>query len=484
MILSRPAVATLPRRIFSAGLALAITGCAQIPYLDQLSVAKDSQNYAANLSFAGPATRWPDDRWWQAYADQQLDTLIDEGLRDAPDLAAASARLRRAEAAGQVAGAPLLPQLSANGSVTEQRQSDNYLTPKSMTPDGWQDYGRATLDLSWELDFWGKNRAALAAATSETEASRAELAQTRLTLSASIATDYMELARLFAARDTAARSVEVRSQTATLFAERFANGLETKGSLREADAKRANAEGDLLQIDEQIGLQRHRLAALLGAGPDRGLTIARPSVDLRRPVGLPNELTAALLGRRPDVVAARLRTEAQLRRIDQKKAEFYPNINLSAFIGLQSLGLDLLSKGGSTVGSIGPAISLPIFTGGRLSGELRGTAAAYDEAVANYNRTVTQALQEVANAGLSQKALGRRLAKAEEAVAAAAEAHQISRNRYQGGLATYIEVLSAEDVLLGSLRSLTDLQSRGFTLDVALMQALGGGYSEQLSPSN
>jgi len=278
--------------------------------------------------------------------------------------------------------------------------------------------------------------------------------------------------------------VEVRSQTATLFAERFANGLETKGSLREADAKRANAEGDLLQIDEQIGLQRHRLAALLGAGPDRGLTIARPSVDLRRPVGLPNELTAALLGRRPDVVAARLRTEAQLRRIDQKKAEFYPNINLSAFIGRQSLGLDLLSKGGSTVGSIGPAISLPIFTGGRLSGELRGTAAAYDEAVANYNRTVTQALQEVANAGLSQKALGRRLAKAEEAVAAAAEAHQISRNRYQGGLATYIEVLSAEDVLLGSLRSLTDLQSRGFTLDVALMQALGGGYSEQLSPSN
>ncbi|MBS1227466.1 MAG: outer rane multidrug resistance lipoprotein [Proteobacteria bacterium] len=484
MILYRPAVAALPRRIFLTGLALAITGCAQIPFLDQLAVPKDSQSYAASQSFAAPATRWPDDRWWRAYADQQLDTLIDEGLRDAPDLVAASARLRRAEAAGQVAGAPLLPQLSANGSVTEQRQSDNYLTPKSMTPDGWQDYGRATLDLSWELDFWGKNRAALAAATSETEASRAELAQTRLTLSASIATDYMELARLFAARDTAARSVEVRSQTATLFAERFANGLETKGSLREADAKRANAEGDLLQIDEQIGLQRHRLAALLGAGPDRGLTIARPTVDLRRPVGLPNELTAALLGRRPDVVAARLRTEAQLRRIDQKKAEFYPNINLSAFIGLQSLGLDLLGKGGSTVGSIGPAISLPIFTGGRLSGELRGTAAAYDEAVANYNRTVTQALQEVANAGLSQKALGRRLAKAEEAVAAAAEAHQISRNRYQGGLATYIEVLSAEDVLLGSLRSLTDLQSRGFTLDVALMQALGGGYSEQLSPSN
>jgi len=484
MITYRPAVATRLRKILLIGVALAITGCAQIPELDRLATAKDSQSYAASQSFAAPATPWPDDCWWQAYADPQLNALIDEGLRGAPDLAAASARLRRAEAAGQVAGAPLLPQLSANGSATEQRQSDNYLTPKSMTPEGWQDYGRATLDLSWELDFWGKNRAALAAATSEAEASRAELAQTRLTLSASIATDYMELARLFAAHDTAARSVEVRSQTAALFAKRFVNGLETKGSLREADAKRANAEGDLLQIEEQIGLQRHRLAALLGAGPDRGLTIERPNVDLSRPLGLPSELAVALLGRRPDVVAARLRTQAQLRRIDQKKAEFYPNINLSAFIGLQSLGLDLLSKGGSTVGSIGPAISLPIFSGGRLSGELRSTAAAYDEAVANYNRTVTQALQEVANAGLSQKRLGGRLAKADEAVAAATEAHQISRNRYQGGLATYIEVLSAEDVLLASLRSLTDLQSRGFTLDVALMQALGGGYSAPLHTAN
>ena len=223
---------------------------------------------------------------------------------------------------------------------------------------------------------------------------------------------------------------------------------------------------------------------MLGVGPDRGLAIQRPAIQLNRPRGLPENLAVELIGRRPDVVAARLRTEAQLKRIDQKKAEFYPNINLSAFIGLQSLGLDMLSKSGSTVGSVGPAISLPIFTGGRLSGELRSTAAAYEEAVANYNRTLTQALQEVANATWSQKALAGRLGKAEQAVTAASEAHRIARNRYEGGLSTYIEVLSAEDVLLNSLRSLTDLQSRGFTLDVALMQALGGGYQETHLTSN
>ncbi len=278
--------------------------------------------------------------------------------------------------------------------------------------------------------------------------------------------------------------VEVRSKTAALFAERFANGLETKGSLREAEARRAGAEGELLLVDEQIGLQRNRLAALLGAGPDRGLTIERPTMNLQRQIGLPKELAVNLLGRRPDVVAARLRAEAQMKRIDQKKAEFYPNVNLAGFIGWQSLGLDILTKSGSFTGSIGPAISLPIFTGGRLRGELRGSVAAYDEAVANYNGTVTQALQDVADAALSQKALAGRLAKGDEAVAAATEAHRVARNRYEGGLSSYLEVLSAEDVLLNSLRNLTDLQSRTFTLDVALIRALGGGYREAREANN
>jgi NodT family efflux transporter outer membrane factor (OMF) lipoprotein len=480
MLMNHNSLTAAPGRILLTALVLATTGCAGIPSLGPLASLKDVHSFTTTQSFAAEATRWPDERWWTRLNDPQLDALIDEALQDSPDLAAAAARFRNAAAIGQVAGAALYPQLNANASATEAKQSYNYLTPKTMTPEGWNDYGRSTLDFSWELDFWGKNRAALAAATSEVEASRAEFAQTRLSLAAAVATNYTELARLFAARDTTARSVEVRSRTAALFAERFANGLETKGSLREAEARRANAEGELLLADEQIGLQRHRLAALLGAGPDRGLAISRPTINLQRPIGLPGELALNLLGRRPDIVAARLRTEAQLKRIDQKKAEFYPNINLSGFIGLQSLGLNQLTNNGSSMGSFGPAISLPIFTAGRLSGELRGKAASYDEAVANYNRTVSQALQEVADANLSQQALKGRLGKIEEAVAAAFEAHRIALNRYEGGLSSYLEVLSAEDTLLSSLRALTDLQSRRFTLDVALMQALGGGY--QLTP--
>lgn len=469
----RPAPCSL---VVALASIVGLAGCAQLPALDLSKTMKAISGYETRETFAAPAAAWPTDRWWTAYGDTQLDALIDEALRDSPDMAAASARLRRAEAGAQLAGSPLLPQVGANVAASEQKQSYNYLMPRSALPEGWNDYGQATLNLNWEIDFWGKHRAGLAAATSQLEASRAELAQARMSLAVAIATNYAELAQRFVVRDTALRSVEVRRKTAELFDQRFANGLENRGSYNEAAARLAVAEGEVLALDEQIGLLRQRLAALLGAGPDRGLRIARPTIRLDGAFGLPPELAADLLGRRPDIVAARLMAEAQARRVEQKKAEFYPNVNLSAMIGLQSLGLNQLHDGGSKFGSAGPAISLPIFTGGRLRGELRSASAAYDEAVATYDRTVAQALQDVASAGLSQKALGEQLQKSQAAVEAAGKAHRVARNRYEGGLANYLEVLSAEDLLLGNQRALAVLQSRAFALDVALKRALGGGY--------
>jgi NodT family efflux transporter outer membrane factor (OMF) lipoprotein len=455
-------------------LALAVGGCAQLPELAQLSPMRTADLSAT--SFTAPAAQWPTDQWWTAYGDKQLDALIAEAFAGSPDLATAAAKLRQAEALGQVAGAQMLPQVDGSASASKQKMSNNYLTPVAFTPQGWPDYGLASLNLNWEIDFWGKHRAALAAATSEIDASKAELSQARLALAAGVASNYAQLAALFAERDTAARSVEIRRKTVTLFTERFENGLETQGSLNEAKARLASAQGNLLSVDESIGLQRNRLAALLGAGPDRGLRIARPRVSLAEGHGLPADLSANLLGRRPDVVAARLMVQAREKRIASKKAEFYPNVNLSAAIGVQSLGLGMLTKAGSGMGSIGPALSLPIFTGGRLRGELRGTAAAYDQAVATYNATVTRAVQDVADAWLSQKSLAAQLDKAQEAFAAAQEAYRVANNRYEGGLANYLEVLHAEDTLLDTQRALTSLQSRAFSLDVALTRALGGGY--------
>jgi NodT family efflux transporter outer membrane factor (OMF) lipoprotein len=458
-----------------AGVA-ALAGCAAIP--DRLPPAepRPAEAYATAQTFAAPAVEWPTETWWRAYRDPQLDALVAEALAGVPTLREAEARLRRAEAAARSVEAQRAPQVSFNASVAQQRQSYNYLSPGAVTPHGWNDYGRATLDFTWELDFWGRNRAALAAATSEAEAARADAAQARLVLGSSIALAYAELAREHGALDTARAALEVRRRTADLFVERRANGLENLGSVRQVEARRAAAEADVLALEEQIALQHNRLAALLGAGPDRGLAIVRPVIDLAATPGLPPNLAADLLGRRPDVVAARLRAEAATRRVDEAKAAFYPNVNLLAFVGVQSLGLDMLSKNGSQIGSFGPAISLPIFDGGRLRANLRGADAERDEAVASYDRTVVQALQDVADAVTSTRALAPQLDRAGAAVDAAREAWRIQSNRYRGGLSNYLDVLTTEDDLLANLRSLTDLQARAFTLDVTLVRALGGGY--------
>lgn len=455
--------------------------CAQLPDAPPKPQLKATTAFASSQSLRAPQVEWPADAWWTAYGDPQLNALIDEALQGAPDLLAAQARLQRAEAFTQLAGSALQPQLSANAGISADKLSYNHLVPRSPATEGWNDYGRATLDFRWEMDFWGKNRAGLSAATSELDAHRAELAQTRLLLASGIASDYAELGHLFARRELAQKSVAIHSQTAQLLAQRQASGLETRGSVHAADAARAAAEGTLLAADEQIALQRNRLAAWLGEGPDRGLSITPPQLQLNKAFGLPAHLSADLLGRRPDVTAARLMAQAQASRIEEKQAGFYPSVNLSAFIGVQALGLDLLGRSGSSVGSVGPAISLPIFNGGRLRGELRGAQAAYAESVARYHATVARALQDVADAAVSQKALAQRLDKAQEAVTAATQAQQLSRQRREGGLATAMEVLMAEGQLLESLAEQTHLRAQSLRLDIALQRALGGSY--QAPPS-
>jgi NodT family efflux transporter outer membrane factor (OMF) lipoprotein len=454
------------------------SACAQLPDMPQKPVTKDVRGYetAQSLGAAGAASPWPTDQWWLRYNDPQLNDLIAQALNGEPTLAAAQARLHNAEASAQQAGAALLPEINAQGSVEKTKQSYNNGIPAAFVPHGWRPYGAAELNFSYEIDFWGKNRAALAAATSELDAARADAAQARMVLAASIAGAYADLARLFAERDSAAAAVHVRTQSAQLFAERFANGLETQAGVKQAESKQQSAQADLLALDESIALERHRIAALIGAGPDRGLRIGRPSVDLTQPAGMPANLALGILGRRPDIVIARLRAEAAARRIDVARAGFYPDVTLGASIGVQSLGLNMLTNAASVAGNFGPAVTLPIFNGGRLRGQLRGARATYDEAVADYDETLTKALRDVADVAVSKRALADQLQATEAAYDAAAQAHQVALNRYRGGLSGYLDVLSAADTMIAAQRQLADIRSRTFSLDVSLVRALGGGY--------
>jgi NodT family efflux transporter outer membrane factor (OMF) lipoprotein len=471
------ALSALSRASLLASLsAAALSACATLPPAAPARVAKPATAYETQTSLAAPAAEWPADRWWTAYGDPQLDQLVDEALKGSPSLAAAEARVRRAQAVVAQARANGLPNLSANASVEEMKQSYNLGIPPEFVPQGYNDYGRLTLDFNWELDFWGKNRAAVAAATSESRAAQAEAAEARLLLAANVATAYADLARLFAQRDVAARAVALQQETSELVRKRVVNGLDTRGDQRQAEAEPLESSAELKLIDEQIALTRNQLAALLGAGPDRGLAIAAPKAATLKPLGAPANLAADLVGRRPDVTAARWRAEAATSRIKEAKASFYPNVNLAAYVGAQSLTLSKLFASGSDIGSIGPAISLPIFEGGRLRANLRGAEADRDAAVADYDAALTEALRQTADALASQKALAGQLADSRAALAASEDAYRIARLRYEGGLNTYQSVLIAEQLVLRRRRAVTDLEARAFALDIALVRALGGGF--------
>lgn len=458
--------------------SLCLAGCAQLPDAPPKTALNAVESYGTDTLPLNAEAGWPTQQWWRSYGDSQLNALIDEALANSPDMTIAAARLRSAEARGQQARAALLPQLSAAATASQQRQSYNYLLPREMSPIGWKEYGQATLDLSWELDFWGKNRASLAAASSLVEATRAEQGQARLALAAAVATAYADLAQYHAERDSVSSIVDARQKTAALFEKRYRNGMETRSALHIAHSRLAGAQGELQALDERIQLTRYQLAGLMGAGPDRALTIKRPQINLHTVPGLPQQLPLNLLGRRPDIVAARLMAQAQENEVSARKAAFYPNVNLTAFIGFQALGLDNLIESGSKFGNAGPAIWLPVFSGGRLRGELRGAMAEYDIAAARYNATLTHALQEVASAGMSQQALSAQIASAQTAANEASEAWRVVSKRYEGGLATYIDVLYAQDSVLECQRRLAITQSRAFAIDIALQRALGGGYQQ------
>lgn len=458
--------------------ALLLTGgCATVPDLGKAPEAPPPSAYAAERSLASDAAaEWPGQQWWRDYGDPQLNSLIDEALAGSPDLAAAVARVDKADAYVQQAGAARLPTLDASASAPVSKQSYNNGIPADFVPQGWNDTGSVKAELGFDLDLWGKNKASYAAARSDAAAARLDYQQAVLTLSTNIADAYADLARLFAERKVQLSALENRQQTAQLTADRVASGLDTQAELKQAQSAVPTARADLAATDEQIALTRNRLAALLGKGPDRGLHISAPDVAIAAR-GIPADVTTDLVGRRPDVVAARTRVEAAASRIKVARADFYPSVNLSAMFGFQALGLDNLFKSGSTVGNFGPAISLPIFHGGEIQGRYRGTRATYDEAVASYNGTVTDAYQAVADAVASQRALKVRLAESEQALTDARGAYEIALLRYKGGLSRFLDVLSAQDRVLQAERVVADLRARTFTLDVSLVRALGGGFS-------
>lgn len=465
------------QRLAVLALSGVLAACAVPPAPRAAAPLKTGEALGDVEGLSGDAADFPADRWWTAYGDAGLDALIEEALAKSPDMALAAARIRAADAASERAGGTLLPTLTVDGAVGGNKQSYNLGIPAQFVPKGVIETGRLSATLGLNLDLWGRNRAALAAARGEAQAARVDAAQARLMLASGIALSWGNLAQLTASRDLALRSVDALSGIERLTGERVRAGIDNRADHELATARRAGAEQALAALNELIALERNRLAALIGAGPDRAERLPVPAPDLSRTAGVPANLAANLLGRRPDIVAARLRAEAAAARVTSARRAFYPDINLAAVAGLQSLGLDQLFASGSTFANFGPAISLPIFDGARLTSNYNAAEAGFDEAVARYDQTLLAALREVADVLDSRRALAERLLAARTAARSATEAARLARLRHGQGIANLLQVLSAEDAALANQRALAELEARAFLLDVTLVRALGGGFT-------
>jgi NodT family efflux transporter outer membrane factor (OMF) lipoprotein len=464
----------------SAGLVLAtlaLGGCASFAGIHtQSSLLQLQQNTAADSVW------FPQQAWWQTYQDAQLDALMQQALAASPDVKIALSRVRRAQAAAAEADSALFPQLGAAASVTRERLSENDIYPPPL---GGAVVDSATVRATaqWQLDLFGKNRATLDAAIGQTRAAEADAQAARVLLTSQVAQGYFNLARLQAQQRLDAVLLAQREHSLQLVQLRVGAGLDSTLAQRQAQAEVPQIRAHSAALAEQIALQRHALAALLGAEPAAtvGLNAALPRTPLPQP---PTQISAELLGHRADVAAARWRVESDLRGIDAAKAGFYPNINLSAFIGFDAIGLSNWLTAGSRTLGLAPAISLPIFDAGRLRAQLKGRTAQTDEAIEQYNTRVLAALREVADALSSWRALQLQLGEQRAVTRALDSASALALQRYQAGLSNYLTVLTAQSAALEQQRTLLDLQVRAYSLNVALIQSLGGGYTAPATTSS
>lgn len=425
------------------------------------------------------AAQWPARNWWKTLGDPALDALVAEALRDNPDLDAAQARAAAAQAAAGLAAAARLPSAAASASVSGSRLPGTVLPPPMGGHFGWLKYGYA--DFKWDIDLWGGKRAAWEAAVGQAQAAEVDLQAARLTVAAAVVRAWARLGLAFQQQDLAADELSRAERVRELTRQRVDAGISSRLQLKRSDAEVAQAQGAQAAAARAVDATRIALARLLGKGPDRGLQLQRPQQPLApAALQLPPDVPAQLLGRRPELVAARWRVEAAARDIHAARTQFLPNISISALAGLAARGGDTLLQLPARFFQVGPALSLPLFDGGRLRANLAGRDAEYDGAVAHYNQALVAAVNEVAAHVHDLQGLATQVAAQERALVAARDAWELAEQRYRAGVGSFLEALDVRRELLQAEQGLAALQGEQVDVSLQLMQALGGGY--QASP--
>jgi NodT family efflux transporter outer membrane factor (OMF) lipoprotein len=460
---------------------LVISGCIGTGGIEPQGSALPADSLATDeaIQRAAQDAHWPMAQWWRAYGDGQLDHWIELAAQGNPSLAMAAARVREARAMAGIAESA--ESLQVNGQTSLKRHNwgaDQFYGPGELADTTTWD-NNASLGLSYSLDLWGRESNASERALDLAHMTAAQERQAQLELQDNIVRAYIQFSLNYAQRDIVQATLAQQQQILDLAQRRLKGGIGTHFEVSQAETPLPETHRQMDALDEAIALSRNQLAALAGKGPGDGATLQRPTLSLQAALKLPSALPAQLLGQRPDVVASRWRVAAQARGIDIAHAGFYPNVDLVGSLGYMATGGGMLEflAGKKFNYSVGPAISLPIFDGGRLRAELGEAAAGYDAAVAQYNQTLITALKSISDQLIRRESMDKQQVFASESVASARKTYDIAMIAYQRGLTDYLNVLNAQTLLFHQQQIQQQVQAARLSAHAELVVALGGGLS-------
>jgi multidrug efflux system outer membrane protein len=422
-----------------------------------------------------PLDNVPKGNWWEIFADADLNDLEARAVQSDQSLKAAIARVGQARATARVARADLLPSLSLDPAYARQRFSPNQVPSfGNVTANTFN----VPLDLSYEIDLWGRVRRGFESARADAQASLADFYNVLLTLQADVAQNYFSLRSLDAEISTVTATVGLRREQVQLVRSRFEGGIGNDLDVARAETELATTEADAASLAQRRSQLENALAILVGANPSTFRLAAATKDWNPQPPAIPAGLPSDLLQRRPDVAEAERQLAAANARIGVAKGAFFPSLSLTASGGYLSGDIQTLFNWDSHVWSIGPSLSLPIFAGGRNRANYRRAEAAFDETAARYRQQVLVAFGDVENSLAGIRYLADQSAAQQRAVANARRAANLATDRYRSGIVSYLEVVDASREALQAERSNAQLAGQRLNISVQLIKALGGGWQE------
>jgi len=419
--------------------------------------------------------------WWEVFRDPSLQDLLRAGLAQSKDVRIAASRIAQARASWTVTRSRLLPQIGTGVSVLPERLSQvGFPLGLSATSERLDDpnitLSEVGLGISFDLDLWGKLRSASDAAKVELLASEEARQAVVVMLVGDVAQTYFDLRELDLELEITRATRLTRIETLHIVRLRQEHGLVSDLDVRQAEIQVDATDAFIPDLERRINQTENRLSVLLGLNPgpiQRGRSLVEETVPPHIPAGLPS----GLLERRPDLRQAEKQIVAANFRIGEARAAFFPNIALTGVLGVQSLSLSDLFTTPARFWQVGPTITLPLYTGGRLKGQVNLARARTDEALIRYARVVQQAFREVNDGLIANQQTRRVVVVLERQLEAARDAQHLAELRYLNGLTNYLDVLEAQRVVFATELELARARRDLLVAVVQIYKALGGGWN-------